>query len=404
MSDFGAELKRWMQARGVGVRELHRRSGYSAGYISQLRQGRRSPSPDTARDLDDALAAGGALAASNDSHAAAASSDFADMLSDTSGDGIGALAAVLTGHGSSPAGLTVSDVGTLATAVNAARTAYQDCRYDQLTEDLTTLIAAMNASCAALAGDPRDRAHALSADAHHVAAGLMLKRGDLGLATLAADRSMRAALASGDAVAVAASARILTHALLSGGHATAAVAMATSYATRLDQDVSRHSSDTLSVYGALLLRGAVAAAEADNRRAADELLTEAEEAARRLGHDGNHCWTAFGPLNTAVHRVSIAVTLGDAGTALDTARGIPLQEIKVTERKAALLIDTARALMQRKRHDRAYAALRAAHQIAPQEVAGRGAVRALVRDLAATAPVTLRRDAARFASRIGATA
>src|ERR1700761_1834533 len=63
MNGFGAELKRWMQARGIGVRELHRRSGYSAGYITQLRQGRRNPSMEAARDLDDALNAGGALIA-----------------------------------------------------------------------------------------------------------------------------------------------------------------------------------------------------------------------------------------------------------------------------------------------------------------------------------------------------
>lgn len=64
MSGFGAELERWMRVRGVGVRELHRRSGYSAGYITQLRQGLRNPSPEAARDLDDALGAAGALAAS----------------------------------------------------------------------------------------------------------------------------------------------------------------------------------------------------------------------------------------------------------------------------------------------------------------------------------------------------
>ena len=63
MSDFGTELTRWMEERGVGVRELHRRSGYSAGYISQLRQRRRAPSPEAARDFDDALGADGALAA-----------------------------------------------------------------------------------------------------------------------------------------------------------------------------------------------------------------------------------------------------------------------------------------------------------------------------------------------------
>lgn len=63
MSDFGSTLEHWMRERGIGVRELHRRSGYSAAYITQLRQGRRNPSADAARDFDDALGAGGRLAA-----------------------------------------------------------------------------------------------------------------------------------------------------------------------------------------------------------------------------------------------------------------------------------------------------------------------------------------------------
>jgi transcriptional regulator with XRE-family HTH domain len=61
MSDFGDELASWMTARQIGVRELARRSGYTASFISQLRHGTRRPSPDTAQDLDDALGAGGDL-------------------------------------------------------------------------------------------------------------------------------------------------------------------------------------------------------------------------------------------------------------------------------------------------------------------------------------------------------
>jgi hypothetical protein len=51
-----------MDARGIGVRALHRKSGYSTGYISQLRAGQRRPSPQVAQDLDDALTAAGTLA------------------------------------------------------------------------------------------------------------------------------------------------------------------------------------------------------------------------------------------------------------------------------------------------------------------------------------------------------
>lgn len=417
MSGFGAELERWMRERGMGVRELHRRSGYSAGYITQLRQGQRNPSPDAARDLDDTLHAGGALIASvpaRDSTPPVPHRTFTglngppapwDMPDPVPPAGADALASALTSLDPATQPEPAAGLDALTASVEAARAAYQDCKYEQLAGHLSNLIPVLNASCAALNGHARDQAHVLSADAHHVAAGLMLKRGDLALASLAADRSMRAALASGDPVAITASARITAHALMSGGHLPAAVSTAASYAARLDRDLPANQTPrSLSVYGALLLRGAVAAAQSDDRATAAELLEEAEEAAGRLGHDGNHCWTAFGPVNTAVHRVSIAVILGDAGTAIDTARNINITELTITERKATLLIDTARAFLQRGRHENAYRALRAAHQAAPEEVTGRSAVLSLVRDLAATAPMSVRRNAAEFAASTGAIA
>jgi hypothetical protein len=328
---------------------------------------------------------------------------FGSMLARVPSAGVGALASALTDLGTVTQQEPPDDGGTLAAAVDAARSQYQACQYAQLTESLPGLIRRLNVSCATLEGDARDRAHALSADAHHVAAGLLLKRGDQGLASLAADRSMRAALASGDPVAVASSARIITHALMSGGHLATAVATAASYASRLGRDMPPRTPDLLSVYGALLLRGAIAAAQDDNRATAHELLAEAEDAARRLGTDANHRWTAFGPVNATLHRINIAVTLGDAGTAIDLARGVDLDAIEVTERKATLLIDTARAFIQRDRHENAYLALRAAHDTAPQEVTGRAFMRALVRDLASSAPATVRREAAQFAASIGVT-
>ena len=102
------------------------------------------------------------------------------------------------------------------------------------------------------------------------------------------------------------------------------------------------------------------------------------------------------------HQVNVAVTLGDAGTAVDLARRINLAAITVTERKATLLTNVARAFFQWGRYEQAYAALRAAEQTAPEEVAARPAVGALVRNLAALAPSGIRRDAEQFASRIGA--
>jgi len=78
-----------------------------------------------------------------------------------------------------------------------------------------------------------------------------------------------------------------------------------------------------------------------------------------------------------------------------------LSTITVTEQKATLLIDTARAFLQWGRREKAYVALRAAEEIAHEEVAGRPSVHRLVRELIASAPPTVRRDAAHFAARVG---
>ena len=315
-----------------------------------------------------------------------------------------ALAPVLTGHAPDAAALQAPpDIRALARAADDARRQYQACRYTDLIPHLSGLLGRLGAACQLLDGDEQLRAFALSADAHHVAAGLLLKLDDRGLAAVAADRSMRAALASQDPVTVGASARIITHTLMDGGHLTAAITTASSQARRLDHDIAAHTPESLSVYGSLLLRGAVAAAQRDQRDTAYDLLAEADAAARRLGVDGNLRWTAFGPVNARQHRVNIAVTIGDAGTAVDVARGIDLHAITVTERKASLLIDTARAFLRWGRHEKAYIALRAAQETAPEEVTGRPSVHRLVRDLITSAPPSIRRDAEQFASQIGIT-
>ena len=316
------------------------------------------------------------------------------------------LAPVLTGHMTDVPPdqvATIPSIAALTTAVNNARRHYQACRYSELVQQLPGLITQLHTACLTLDGDARLQACTLSADAHHVAAGLLLKLDDQGLAYLAGDRSMRAAQASQDPVTAGASARIITHTLMSGGHLAAAVDTASSQAARLDHDVEAHTPESLSVYGSLLLRGAVAAAQDHNRRTAHELLAEADDAGRRLGKDGNLRWTAFGPTNAKLHRVNIAVILGDAGTAVDVARGIDIGTITVTERKASLLIDTSRAFLQWGKHEKAYLALRAAEQTAPEEVAGRPSVHRLVRELVTTAPPTVRRDAEQFARQLGMT-
>ena len=334
---------------------------------------------------------------------------FGAVLASTSpggpGDAVEAFAAVLAGYSPDDDADRLDalpDLEALSAAVASAKRDYQACRYSHVINGLPGLLARVQAACAVLTRERQSRAYTLSAEAHHVAAGILLKLGDHALAGLAADRSIQAARSSGDLLTLGSSARIVTHALASSGHHAAAASTANGFALRLDRDVPAHDDESLSVYGSLLLRGAIAAAQRNDRHTAHELLDEAEDAGRRVGADANLRWTAFGPTNITLHRVNIAVTLGDAGAAIDTARTVNFDQVTVTERKASLLIDTARAFLQHSKHENAYLALRAARGIAPEEIAGRPAVRQLVRDLVASAPPSVQRKAQDFARGLGA--
>jgi hypothetical protein len=290
---------------------------------------------------------------------------------------------------------------SLSTAVAAAKRAYQACRYAVVATELPALLIAIQDTIACAVGDERYRLQALSADAHHVAASVLLKLDDHGLACLAADRSMQAAELSQDPLALGSSTRILTHTLMSGGHLKRATQLAGGMAARMDAAVGDADADSVSVYGALLLRGAIAAAHNEDRTGALAMADEAEQAANRLGADGNHYGTAFGPTNVLLHQVNIAATLGDAGTAIDYARRVEIDRIPITERRAALYIDVARAFNQWGRYAQAYHAIRHAETIASEEIRSRPAVHRLVADLVTHAPPSLRAEVHRYADRIG---
>jgi len=254
-----------------------------------------------------------------------------------------ALTAQMTGIAPEPA-QEPPNIAALTLSVTRARAHYQACRYAELITRLPRLLAQLDAACNFLDGDDKLRAYTLAADAYHLTAGILLKTGDHSLAHLATDRSMTAALASQDPLTVGASARIVTHTLASSGHLPAAIATAQNHSQRVDRQTGTHTPESLSVYGSVLLRGALAAAQHDDRTTAHEMLTEASGTARRLGTDANLRGTALGPVNAQLHQVNIAVTLGDvniavtlgdAGTAIDLARQIDPAAITVTERLPA---------------------------------------------------------------------
>jgi mannitol-1-/sugar-/sorbitol-6-phosphatase len=108
----------------------------------------------------------------------------------------------------------------------------------------------------------------------------------------------------------------------------------------------------LSLWGTMHLRAALIAAYWNNREDAAAHLREAEDAAQRLGRDGNHYDTMFGPTNVAIHHVAVAVELGNAKAAIEHASRINASGLG-RERRARLAIDLARAFEHARKHDKA---------------------------------------------------
>jgi hypothetical protein len=88
-------------------------------------------------------------------------------------------------------------------------------------------------------------------------------------------------------------------------------------AAALERAMRAPSPEQLSVYGALHLAAATAAAACYDRATTETVLATARGVAGRTG-ETNHLGTAFGPVNVAIHALSASLRLGDPRTATQT--------------------------------------------------------------------------------------
>jgi transcriptional regulator with XRE-family HTH domain len=259
------------------------------------------------------------------------------------------------------------DLDILRSQVGSTWSAYQDSRYARATRLIPSILADAQRAVRGYTGDDRQRAQASLAMAYQGAAMVLTKIGEADLAWLAADRGLTAAHESGDPVVVGSLFRSVTHCLLANGRFAAARQVTSDAGGWLQSGLPHASADYLSVYGTLFLTGAMAAARADDRASAQEFLREAEETARRLGHDANHMWTAFGPTNVAIHRVSTAMELGDVQIALAQGPRIDTSALPI-ERRVRHTLEVARAFAARNQLDEALTLVLDAEELAPEQV------------------------------------
>lgn len=262
-----------------------------------------------------------------------------------------------------------------------ARRLLYSCRYAELETLLPTLLT-----------DLRRAQHetpdglmlaSLAATAYQTTVSMLIKLGDTGNAWLAVGRAMSEAERSGNPIVLASSVRVQTHLMARERHHVPAVTMVQHTADQLRGHYDQREPGDLAAFGLMLLRGVTAASTGGDRSTTADLLDQAEEVARYVDRDHPDAWANFSQTNVALHRVSAAVALGDAGAAIDTARPLLRRRIPAPERQAALWVDLARAFNQQGKLSEGYRALRIAERHAAEDIRRRPDIRELVADMTA---------------------
>lgn len=275
-------------------------------------------------------------------------------------------------------------VSDLRAGILAGHSDYQAARYSAAALNLTNLLS--NVDVLGQRRHPRAaEAIAVYVSGYLLAAKLLRKLGAVDLALIAADRASAASI-DGDSV----SDRLLTgYQVVAGLLRVDQVDDAESLALRLASSVgpesARDDPELLSALGSLWLLSAVIAARKTEQFEARTRLEMASGLAELLGSDQNFGWTAFGPTNVAIHRVSVAAELGNPGEALAAASGVQLDALPygLLGRRAQLHIELAWANAQGKRDSEATLHLLEAEKIAPQLLRYNPLVREHIRDMLA---------------------
>jgi transcriptional regulator with XRE-family HTH domain len=259
------------------------------------------------------------------------------------------------------------DIDTLTKEVAQVWEAYQASRYGFVVGRLPAVLSSAQKAVQADGTAARSWPFALLALTHQAAAALLTKLGEADLAWIAAERGLAAAQRSDDPVVIGSLFRSVVHTLLSTGRYREAKQLTVDAAAFLEPGLTTAGPEYVSIYGSLFLAGAVAAARDQDRHCVSAFLFEAHDAACRLGHDANLMWTAFGPTNVAIHRVTTAMDLGDIQVAIDLGTRIDTSGLPI-ERQVRHDLDTARAMSAWNRTNEAIVVLLRAETRAPEQV------------------------------------
>lgn len=364
-TDAGQRIARARRRRGLSQATVAGLVGRSESWLSQVERGKRSIDSYGVltrlagvlrADIDDLT--GSVHGGVPRGYALAAQIERAMM-------GYDALDACITGEGVGRR----HDLDYLQLAAQTAYRDYQATRYEQAGRRLTGLIrdveaASRQASCAA-AGPCRSRALV-----YDTTAALLSRVGEHPLAWTAADRAMAAAESSGDPLLAAAGAWRLSYVLIGRSPPHQGLELATTAAHAVERVMRSSSPAQMSIYGALNLAAATAAAAIYDEAATRAFLAQAQATADLLGADANMLGTAFGPANVAIHTMSAALRFGDGRTAVEVGEALDGTSLPpgLIGRRAQVYLDLARGYAMRRQDAAAVNILLAAEKLSPQLV------------------------------------
>jgi hypothetical protein len=175
-----------------------------------------------------------------------------------------------------------ADLSRLRRTVVMANELYQAGQYSSAGELLPGAIADAQLAARELRGDDRQAAFRVLAETYHITSKTLMKVSETELAWVAGERALAAAERAEAPLLVGASAYHLGHTFLRAGRIREATDLTMDAAAALAPSRDPEP-ERLALWGALHLTALFGAARGNDRRAADQLLNEAERAAERLG-------------------------------------------------------------------------------------------------------------------------
>jgi transcriptional regulator with XRE-family HTH domain len=244
-------------------------------------------------------------------------------------------------------------------------------------------------------------AHAVLADAYHLAQHVLVNAAPPELLWLVVERAMTAARIADQPLALAGAAWTVGNMLRIGGHMDEALALVHDAADLLEPHLADGDDEWRAMWGALQLHGAVTAARAGRDGDAWAHWDRADSAARRLPTGYGRHWTAFGDGNLQLHAVSLTVDLWKSREALRRAESIEPASIPSRERRGRLFVEMARGHHAADGRIAATRLLLLACDEGVDAVQYSPAARAIVNDLIHNPPPAVRADVQTLSARIG---